>query len=235
MVLNSQRNGRLTEMTRMNSKVQEIAHKRALLFNKVDRGHSSIKSNKSYAWLTQSVRVVCRLSTASSHKNLQIIKRKTGGLAWFSFLKLQTDNSLHPFLHVVCVSMLFCKTVIIELLELEKKAQMETVQAVIKQACSASTVRQVVSLPRAHWSWISVVPGGSASVILPTNCRMVKGDDHDQSCKPVNSRLWEQRNADFKTAPAPGGLTLVTLTCAVAWPWPFYLCIPDLIRKRHDC
>ncbi|KRZ75714.1 hypothetical protein T10_11217 [Trichinella papuae] len=39
VVLNSQRNGRLTEMTRMNSKVQEIAHKRALLFNKVDRGH----------------------------------------------------------------------------------------------------------------------------------------------------------------------------------------------------
>ncbi|KRY19832.1 hypothetical protein T12_974 [Trichinella patagoniensis] len=45
------------------------------------------------------------------------------------------------------------------------------------------------------------------------------------------SRLWEQRNADFKTAPAPSGRTLMTLTCDVALA-KAYLCIPAVIRKK---
>ncbi|KRZ26513.1 hypothetical protein T4C_6456 [Trichinella pseudospiralis] len=141
MVLNSQRNGRLTEMTRMNSKVQEIAHKRALLFNKVDRGH-------------------CLNGNCPSCDKASLFSQYG-----------QTGGQL-----AACT------------LELDKRRSRR----------------------------VGV-------------CDLADQLPHGQS------RLWEQRNADFKTAPAPGGLTLVTLTCAVAWPWPFYLCIPDLIGKRYDC
>ncbi|KRZ93099.1 hypothetical protein T08_2833 [Trichinella sp. T8] len=108
----SQRNGQLTEMTRMNSKVQEIAHKRALLFNKVDKGHC-LKGN--------------------------------------------------------CPS------------------------------CDKTS--------------------------LLSQCGQTGGQ------LAGKSRLWEQRNADFKTAPAPSGRTLMTLTCDVALA-KAYLCIPAVIRKK---
>ncbi|KRX18114.1 hypothetical protein T07_9329 [Trichinella nelsoni] len=112
-VQHSQRNGQLTEMmTRMNSKVQEIAHKRALLFNKVDEGHC-LKGN--------------------------------------------------------CPS------------------------------CDKTS--------------------------LLSQCGQTGGQ------LAGKSRLWEQRNADFKTAPAPSGRTLMTLTCDVALA-KAYLCIPAVIRKK---